>query len=54
MLKPDVYLNIGKIISMIEESNFTISNLKMFKMRNQDAEQFYGEHEGKPFYPGLL
>ena len=41
MLKPDVYLNFGKIISLIEQSNFTISNLKMFKMGNSDASQFY-------------
>ena len=54
MIKPDCYMNIGKIISMIEERDFSISNIKMFKMATSDAEEFYGEHKGKGFYPGLV
>ena len=53
MIKPDAYMQIGKIINMIEEQGFTISNLKMLKMGTQDAEKFYSQHKGKPFYKGL-
>lgn len=53
MIKPDCYLNIGKILSVIESSGFTLGNLKMFKMAISDAEEFYGEHKGKPFFQGL-
>ncbi len=38
MIKPDCYLNIGKIVSIVEANGFTISNLKMFKMALADAE----------------
>lgn len=41
MIKPDSYMNIGKIINSIEEAGFTIGNLKMAKMTRQEAELFY-------------
>jgi nucleoside diphosphate kinase len=37
MIKPDAYLNIGKIITDIENSGFVISNLRMTKMTEKDA-----------------
>lgn len=46
MIKPDCYLNIGKIITEIEK-DFTIGNLKMFKMGKKNAQTFYAEHVGK-------
>ena len=55
MIKPDSYMNIGKIIDMIYNSGgFSISKLKMTKLRLEDAAEFYGEHKGKPFYENLL
>jgi len=53
MIKPDCYLHIGKILDIIENSGFVIGNIRMAKMSLADAEEFYGEHKGKPFYPGL-
>jgi len=50
MIKPDAYTHIGKIIAEIEAAGFLISNVKMTKMSLPDAEEFYGEHKGKPFY----
>ena len=41
MIKPNAYLNIGKIISLTEQQ-FQIANLKMFRMQVPDAEGFYG------------
>jgi nucleoside-diphosphate kinase len=55
MIKPDAYLNIGKIIDMIyNQGGFSISKLKMGRMKNEDAAEFYKEHKGKPFYDGLI
>lgn len=53
MLKPNAYINFGKMISATEKE-FAISNLKMFQFEEKGAGQFYGEHEGKSFYPTLL
>lgn len=41
MIKPDSYLNAGKIINMIEENGFTIGNIKMARFTQQEAEKFY-------------
>jgi nucleoside-diphosphate kinase len=55
MIKPDSYMNIGKIIDMIyNKGGFSISKMKMTKLKNEDAQEFYGEHKGKPFYENLI
>jgi nucleoside-diphosphate kinase len=55
MIKPDAYMNIGKIIDMIYNvGGFTISKLKMVKFKPEDAGEFYAEHKGKTFYDGLI
>jgi|688.fasta_scaffold46537_2 hypothetical protein len=36
MIKPDCYMKIGKIITEIEK-DFTIGNLKMYKMTKKNA-----------------
>lgn len=55
MIKPDSYLNIGKIIDkVINEGNFTIAKIKMVKMTSSDAQEFYQEHYGKPFFETLV
>lgn len=53
MIKPDAYNHIGKILSAIEKDGFLIGNIKMTKMTLQDAQMFYAEHKGKPFYDEL-
>lgn len=53
MIKPNAYLNIGKIITATEQ-HFQIANLKMFRMSVPDAEGFYAEHKGKAFFPTLI
>ena len=32
MVKPNAYMNIGKIISIVEKENINISNIKMVKL----------------------
>ncbi len=54
MIKPDAYLNIGKIIDYIYQSGFNISKLKMTRLRYEDAAEFYKEHKGKQFYDNLV
>jgi len=53
MIKPDAYSNMGKIIDAIQQEGFLINQLKMSRFSNQTADQFYGEHKGKSFYPNL-
>jgi nucleoside-diphosphate kinase len=45
MIKPDCYTNMGKIIQLIEQNGFLISNLKMIKLSLRDAQEFYAEHQ---------
>lgn len=37
MIKPDAYTNIGKILNIVENSGFTVNNIKMTKFTMQDA-----------------
>lgn len=53
MVKPDAYSNLGKIVAAIESAGFRISNIRMTRMTLKDAQQFYGEHQGKPFFEEL-
>lgn len=54
MIKPDAYLNIGKILDQIYQAGFQVSRLKMSKFDVDTAGMFYGEHEGKHFYQNLV
>ena len=56
MIKPDATKNnvTGAINAMIEENGFRIVAQKRIKMSKEIAAQFYAEHEGKPFYDGLI
>ena len=55
MIKPDGYMNIGKIIDMIYNvGGFTIGKLKLCRMSKENASIFYAEHQGKPFYNFLI
>jgi nucleoside-diphosphate kinase len=53
MVKPDAYTHIGKIIDIIYTNGFQITKLKMAKMTQQNAQEFYAEHIGKPFFTAL-
>lgn len=53
MIKPNAYVNIGKIIAATEKL-FTIANMKMFRFSQDQANKFYAEHEGKSFFPTLI
>ena len=44
----------GKIIDMIENAGFEIVEMKKIKMNDAQAQTLYAEHQGKPFYNGLV
>ncbi len=56
MVKPDgVRRNlVGEIISRIERKGFRIVGLKQLVISRELAERHYGEHQGKPFFAGLV
>ena len=53
MIKPDCYAQMGRIISAIQAKGLCINKLKMSRFGRTQAEQFYGEHRDKPFFPNL-
>jgi nucleoside-diphosphate kinase len=54
MIKPDAFSNLGHIVQAIEEDGFLIASLKMTQFTRNQAETFYAEHRGKPFFEGLI
>ena len=48
LIKPDAYLNTGKIIDMIYQCDYSISRLKLCKMSNEDASIFYSSIKNQP------
>lgn len=53
MIKPDAYKHIGTILDMTYKAGFRFDNMKMFKFALANAEEFYAEHKGRPFFEGL-
>lgn len=56
MLKPDAVRNghIGEIIARLERVGLTMEKLELANVTPEQAAQNYAEHEGKPFYSGLI
>ncbi|MCL4165885.1 UNVERIFIED_CONTAM: hypothetical protein GTU68_047032 [Idotea baltica] len=54
MIKPNAYMNIGKVVSILERENINISNIKLVKLNRNTAANFYAEHQGKSFFTTLL
>ena len=50
LIKPDGYLNIGKIIDTIYQCDFSISRLKLCKMSPEDAFLFCSSIQNKPSF----
>ena len=53
MIKPDAYAHIGKILDIIVKNGFLINRMRMFKWTQEQAQGFYAEHKGKPFFEDL-
>jgi nucleoside-diphosphate kinase len=56
IVKPDGVQRglIGPILSRLEARGLKIVGLKLVQVSQDLAARHYAEHEGKPFYPGLL
>ena len=56
IVKPDGVQRglVGPILSRLEARGLKIVGLKLVQVSQDLAARHYAEHEGKPFYPGLL
>ena len=56
MIKPDGVANghIGEIINRFERAGLTIERMELSRVTPEQAKANYVEHEGKPFYDGLI
>lgn len=56
IVKPDAVQRglTGEIIKRFEQRGLKIVGMKLIHMSRQLAETHYAEHEGKPFYEGLV
>lgn len=56
MIKPNAVAKnaIGAIYGRFEQAGFKIIAAKMIQMSREQAEGFYAEHQGKPFFNSLV
>lgn len=56
MLKPDAVAggHIGEIVARFERVGLTIEKMELAQVSPEQAAANYAEHEGKPFYNGLI
>ncbi len=56
MIKPDAYAagNSGAITKIIEENGFKIKAMKLTKLSEERAGEFYAVHSARPFYNDLV
>lgn len=56
IVKPDAVQRnlIGKILANVEEHGFRITEARLTRMTREDAQSFYAEHQGKPFFNELV
>jgi nucleoside-diphosphate kinase len=56
IIKPDAVQqhHIGDIISRFEKNGLDIKQIKKAKLTKEQAEKFYAEHKGKPFFDKLI
>ncbi|MDD5095419.1 MAG: nucleoside-diphosphate kinase [Dehalococcoidia bacterium] len=56
LVKPDAMQRglTGEIISRLERRGLKIVGMKLLQMNESQAKKHYADHEGKPFYNGLI
>ena len=56
LIKPDAVADghSGAVIKMIEDAEFEIIAMKMTRLSDESAGQFYEVHKEKPFYESLV
>ncbi len=56
IVKPDAVRRnlIGRILAHVEERGFRIAEARLARLQREEAQAFYDEHAGKPFFNDLL
>ena len=56
IIKPDAVKRhlIGAILARFEQQGFNIAAAKIVQLNREQAEGFYAEHQGKPFFEPLV
>jgi nucleoside-diphosphate kinase len=56
MVKPDGVKRglVGEVVRRIEAKGLRIVGMKLMQISRETAERHYGEHQGKPFFEGLV
>ncbi len=56
LLKPDAVQRalVGEIVSRLERKGLRFAAMKLMRVSEELAHTHYGEHEGKPFFEGLV
>ncbi len=56
MVKPDGVKRglVGEVVRRLEQKGFRIVGMKLTQIPRETAEKHYGEHQGKPFFEGLV
>jgi nucleoside-diphosphate kinase len=56
IVKPDGVQRglVGPILARLEARGLKLVGLKLVQVSQELAQRHYAEHEGKPFYPGLI
>ena len=56
IIKPDAVSRnlIGEIVGRFEKAGLTIAAQRMVQLSRAQAEGFYAEHKGRPFFEGLV
>lgn len=56
MIKPDAVARglVGRIVTRFEEVGLTVERMELGQVTAEQAAANYAEHEGKPFYEGLV
>jgi len=56
LVKPDGVKRglVGEIVGRLERKGLKIVAAKLVRVSNELAQKHYAEHQGKPFYPGLV
>ena len=56
IIKPNAVAdnNIGEILSRFEREGLRIAAMKMVQLSRSEAEGFYEEHRGRPFFDSLV
>ena len=56
MIKPDGVRNghIGEIVNRFERAGLKVEQMRLEMVTPEQAKANYAEHEGKPFYEGLI